>query len=126
MREVCCELTHEVKLRAPDSTANDGTSFPTCIDPDCNAYWCPLPDRPGRSLAFRRLKRECTGRDFDVAASRDTRGRRGQMVQLRLSDPTVISDLEAFLLRCECFVSQVGPRLLMWPYFKIGFVTALS
>src|SRR5262249_32976695 len=21
---------------------------------------------------------------------------------------------------------QVGPRLLMWPYFKIGFVTALS
>jgi hypothetical protein len=21
---------------------------------------------------------------------------------------------------------QVGPRLIMWPYFKIGFVTALS
>ena len=23
-------------------------------------------------------------------------------------------------------LKQVGPRLLMWPYFKIGFVTALS
>jgi hypothetical protein len=34
------------------------------------------------------------------------------MVQLRLSDPAVTSDLEAFLLRCECFVNQVGPRLL--------------
>jgi hypothetical protein len=34
------------------------------------------------------------------------------MVQLRLSDPAVTSDLEAFLRRCECFVDQVGPRLL--------------
>jgi hypothetical protein len=50
-------------------------------------------------------------RDFDVA---DVRIRKGglEMVQLRLSDSAATSELEAFLRRCECFVNQVGPRLL--------------
>jgi hypothetical protein len=34
------------------------------------------------------------------------------MVQLRLKDPAATSELEAFLRSCECFVNQVGPRLL--------------
>jgi hypothetical protein len=34
------------------------------------------------------------------------------MVQLQLNDPAATLELEAFLRRCECFVNQVGPRLL--------------
>jgi len=34
------------------------------------------------------------------------------MVRLRLKDPAVTSELEAYLRRCECFVNQVGPRVL--------------